>query len=807
MKIRVALLVALVCVLAAESLASDGSVRSIVLPPEKANPVPFKRFDTPPVIDGRLDDAVWQTATVLDNFYQIQPGDHVPPSRKTQVLLGYDATHFYIAFRAFDEKDKVRVSVPKRDAIFQDDFVGCYLDTFNDRRKAYILFFNPLGIQADGVFNEGNYENQEDYSVDLVFESKGTVHDDGFTVEAAIPFKSLRYVAGSDKLWGAHFFRRIQRFDRELDSWMPMSRDESGTLNKAGHLSGLDGLSTERTLELIPSLTLSETGRRTTAYPPAQPSPLDPGRFVNAPVGFDPGLTLKYTLTPTVTLNFTANPDFAQVEADAPVVTANQRFPIFYAEKRPFFLEGIEIFNTLSTVVHTRTIVDPDYAAKLTGKVGKWTFGLLGASDNAPGNYSDDERADPTLLPSIERYLDKNSTVGVLRLKRDVGSESNLGLFATSYDFVDSHNRLGGVDGRFRLDDKTTTSFEVIGTATRGFFYDPETDSTNYRTGNGFGYAWDVDYTGRNFGWNLNGRGRTKDYRALVGFTPRTNTNSETAFVRFSNDPRQDKLFISWRLTNFVSANFDWSARLQGWNNGTRLMTNWKWQTYLVVGTDFGYERLFEEEFGPKRTATHAGAFYGDDPERSVKPHSIFFELGTTPSRKVSGGLFMGTIREAFDFDFGAGPRYPRVSPAALANPFAPLDPGAGHTFDVFAWFNYTPIPTLTSSFQYTKAKLTRDDTGLVAFDDNIFSLRSTYQFTRFTFARARIDYDTLAARAQGQFLFGWTPNPGTSFYVGYNDDLNYRGYSPFTGVYEPGFRRNGRTFFVKMSYLFRVSV
>jgi hypothetical protein len=787
---------------------ADSPAGSITLPPEKANPVQFTRFETPPTIDGRLDDAVWQKATVLKDFYQVQPGDNVKPSRETQVLLGYDSTHLYMAFRAFDDdKDKIRATIPKRDQIFADDFVGCYLDTFDDRRRAYILFFNPLGVQADGVFNEGNVENQEDYSVDLVFESKGTVDDEGFTVEVAIPFKSLRYVAGKERRWGAHFFRRIQRFDRELDSWMPLSREASGTLNKAGHLVGLDGISTERTLELIPSLTLSESGRRVSAFPPGQFSPLDQGRFVNDPIGFDPGLTLKYTLTPTVTLNFTANPDFAQVEADAPVITANQRFPIFYAEKRPFFLEGIEIFSTQSTIVHTRTIVDPDYAVKLTGKLGRTTFGLLGATDNAPGNYSEEEREDPTLLPSIERFLDKNSTVGVLRLKRDVGSESTLGLFATSYDFVDRHNRVAGVDGRFRLDKKTTTSFEVIATNTRAYFYDPNTDRYEYRTGNGFGYAWDVDYTGRNFGYNFNGRGRTTNYRADVGFTPRTNTNSETAFFRFSNDPRQDRTFISWRLMTISSTNFDWSGRMQNLNQAVRFITNWKYQTYLFLGTDVGYERLFEEEFGPKRSATQAGAFFGDDPERSARPWDVSFEVGTSPSEKVSGSVFMGTIRHAFDFDFGAGPRFPRVSPAALANPFAALDPGPGHTFDVFANISYTPFKALTTSLVYNKSKLTRDDTGLVAFDDNIFSLRSTYQFTRFTFARARIDYDTLEARARGQFLFGWTPNPGTSFYAGYNDDLNYRGYSPFTGRYEPGFQRNGRTFFIKMSYLLRMGV
>src|SRR5207249_6586138 len=235
-----------------------------------------------------------------------------------------------------------------------------------------------------------------------VMESKGTLTSDGWTVEVAIHFKSLRYVAGKDKLWGAHFFRRIKRFNNELDMWMPINRDISSWLAQEGHLAGLEGISTERTLELIPSLTLSETGKRKATLSSAQLAAgmLDPGRMVNEPIKFDPGLTGKYTITPNVTLDFALNPDFAQVESDQLVVTANQRFPIFFPEKRPFFLEGIDIFNTAIAAVHTRTIVDPDHAVKLTGKVNRNTFGLLVASDNGPGNLSEDDRAFITADPA-----------------------------------------------------------------------------------------------------------------------------------------------------------------------------------------------------------------------------------------------------------------------------------------------------------------------------------------------------------------------------------------------------------------------
>jgi hypothetical protein len=157
-----------------------------------------------------------------------------------------------------------------------------------------------------------------------------------------------------------------------------------------------------------------------------------------------------------------------------------------------------------------------------------------------------------------------------------------------------------------------------------------------------------------------------------------------------------------------------------------------------------------------------------------------------------------------FDYDFGAGPKFPRVSPAALANPNAPLDPGPGNTNDITASFVWRPAEAFRASIDYTKSRLVRIDTRRTAYDQNLWSLRASYYFTRFTFARARMNYDTLAARVRGQFLLGWTPHPGTSLYIGYNDDLNYNGYSPFTNQFERGLRRNQRTFFIKMSYLLR---
>lgn len=796
---------------------------SFVVPPEKSKPIVLPKFEKPPVIDGKLDEEVWQKAVVLKDFYQIQPGDNVAPSRPTQVLLGFDARFLYIAFKATDEPDKVRVTVAKRDNIFQDDYVGFYLDTFNDKRKAFEVFFNPLGIQADGLLTEGR---GEDFSVDLLLESKGIVHETGYDVEISIPFKSLRFEAGKGKLWGAHFFRRIKRFEDELDSWMPFSRSIDSNLSQAGHLTGLEGISVERTIELIPSLTVSQNSRFVRSFLPPSLASTDPGRIVHEPVGLDLGLTAKFIPSSAVTVDLAINPDFAQVEADQLVVTANQRFPIFFPEKRPFFLEGIDIFQTPVTVVHTRAIVDPDLAIKTTGKLGRNTFGLMVASDNGPGNLNADDRGtlhgcrerralDPNVVCNAEKILDKNAYIGVLRLKRDVGKENSLGLLATSYNFIEKHNQVLGVDGRFRLDKQTTASFQLIGTTSRNFFFDPNdgeaVDGTRYRTGNGFGYTVDYNVSGRNWGWELYGEGFTQDYRADVGFFQRTNSNFNFAFLRYNSDPNPKKKIISYHVHTANHVDYDWQGRIYTWESENLVEWRLPRNSWAGVWWEPGYERLFDHEFGPTREAKPCNplltcTFFGPDTERSSNKQHLSFYGGSNLSKTISFNAQLTQRWGHFDLDFGTGTgKYPRVSPAALLlGEDAPLDPGRGKLLQFNSSITYQPTNELRASFSINRQELKRYDTDRYAFKINILTLRGTYQFTKATFARVILDYNTLNSRLRSQALFGWTPSPGTAFYAGYNDDLNYSTPHPFTQQIVPGFRRNSRTLFIKMSYLIR---
>ncbi len=829
------------CIAAAGQSASPSPGKTnavkhtVAIPLEKAKPIIVPRFDQPPVIDGKLDDEVWKTAVVFKDFYQTNPGDNIAPSKPTEAMLGYDARTLYLAFHCYDEPDKIRATVAKRDEIFNEDNVRIFLDTFNDQRRAYLLGWNPLGVQGDAIMTEGE---GQDFSFDIVMESKGMIVSDGWTLEVAIPFKSLRYEAGKGKLWGIHIWRNIDRFNDEIDSWMPNSRDISSLLSQAGHITGLEGVSTEHTLEVIPSMTVSKGGKRVATLTPAQldgdPTLLDPGRFQNDPLKLDVGVTAKYGITPTVTLDLAVNPDFAQVEADQTVVTANQRFPIFFEEKRPFFLEGIDIFQTPIQAVHTRAIVDPDLAVKLSGKRGKNTFGLLVASDNAPGNFSEEDRQqDPVSLASIARFIDKNAYVGILRLKRDVGKQSYIGLVMTSYNFIEKHNQLGGIDGRIQISKQKTFRFQVAGSTSRRCFFEPALDAhrpgpsdgcfvgfdrdadgnptgpseTNsyYRTGNGLAYRWSYNRDGRNFYYGANGNGQTQDYRADLGFTRRLNTNYAGGYVGYASEQKPKAKLIRWNINDNLGTNFNWQGLSQNFFHEISMSLSFQRNTYLGFGFNNGYERVFEEEFGLKRTATHSGAFFGR-PERSTSQYGFYVYGGTKPNQKVSINANFNFSYNSFDYDFGALPKFIRVSPAGLADPDAALDPGPGSALNFEIGVQYQPTKPLNISMDFTQSKLRRNDTGLLAFQDNIYSLHATYQFSRFIFARARVDYDTLSSNARGQFLFGYTPNPGTAFYIGYNDDLTYNGLNPFTSQFEPGFRRNGRTFFIKLSYLFRKS-
>jgi hypothetical protein len=743
---------------------------------DKSAPVQIPVVDTPPQVDGRLDDAAWSHAVVLSGFVQTSPGDNIAASQPTEVLLCRDRETLYVAFRAHDEAGAVRATVARRDDILADDYVGMYLDTFDDRRKAYVLFFNPFGIQSDAVMTVAQ---GMDFSVDVLMRSVGVVSEQGYTVEVAIPFKSLRCALGTGAAWGVHFVRSIKRLD-EMDSWMPVRRDVASLLKQSGHVTGFDGVAGARTLELIPSLTLSAAAQRV-----ADPGGVPGGRIAAQPTQTDPGGTLKYTISSGVATSLAINPDFAQVEADEPVVTGNQRFPIYYAEKRPLFLEGIDVFQTPLNIVHTRTVVDPDVAVNLTGKQGREGFGLLLASDKAPGNYSEAERADPTLLPQISRYLDKSAVAGVLRLRHDLGRESSLGLVATTRDFVDDHNHVVGGDGRFRIDDRSSATLQAVGTFSRlaGSEHD------------GFGYSWRFDRQTRRSLFIINGEGRSPGYRAESGFTTRTDTHLGSVFLQVGPEAKPNAQLLSWDVHNLAILNGGWAGGLQDWYRRTGFTLHLRRQTNVTLDESDSETRLIASEF--------AGGFAGA-PERRRHARSLRLAVDSTPVGAITLAIAYRPFWGEFDYDFGNGPRFPRVSPAALVDPHAPLDPGGGTGHDLDLSADVHPSRQLRLTLAFTRSLLRRDDNGRVALDERILSLRSLYQFTRIGALRLRADYDTLGNTLRTQALLAFTPSPDTSLYIGVNHDAGLDGFSPLTSAPEPGLRLHDRTLFIKLSYLLR---
>ncbi|HEX3101373.1 MAG TPA: DUF5916 domain-containing protein, partial [Pyrinomonadaceae bacterium] len=672
------------------------------MPPEKSRPINIPKIAEGIVIDGKVDELAWKQAAVFKDFYQTGPGYNVAPSRPTEVYMMYDEHNLYVAFKCWDEKDQIHASVAKRDNVFNEDNVRMWLDTYDDQRRAYVLGFNPLGIQQDGIYTEGK---GADFSVDIVMESKGVIEDWGWSVEVKIPFKSLRYTAGKGKKWGFSAARNIDRFNDEFDEWLPDDRDVSGFLIKHGRISGLDEIKYERTLEVVPSITVSQTSERVAA------NEIAAGRFVNHPIKNDIGVNLKYTLSPNVTLDAAINPDYAEIEADAPVVAANQRFPIFFQEKRPFFLEGQDIFNSPLQVFYSRTIIDPDVALKLSGKTGKTSFGMLVASDNAPGNYTEDERTlndqclqrqhiNPTLNCPLAPFIDKNALFGIVRLKRDFGASNNIGFFGTSRIFPKNRNFTGGFDGTLKLDASTVMTFQAVGTHSLKNFYDPNTDTSPYRNGNGFGYFWSLDHTKDTHGWYAEIFGRTQDYRADAGFTRRTNTNQAFFAYRESTKSKPKAKVIRVNFNQFVRYTFDWAGRTQYALGGVGVNAQLRGNLFVSFEGGDQFEKNYEEEFGPKRNPVTGlgGAFFGDPTRQATQPY-MSANLNKTVSKKFNLYAFLGSIWGAFDYDFGAGNRYPRVSPAYNAwirggrvGPEPALDPGPGHQYDAQFGFEYKPI-------------------------------------------------------------------------------------------------------------------
>ena len=728
------------------------------------------RTDTPPSVDGRLDDAVWRNAARITEFVQQEPLDGAPATEETEVYIAYDSSNIYLGFYAhYSDPTMMRANRVDRDrAARGDDLFTVYFDTFLDQQRAYVFSVNGYGVQGDSILGSrsagggsrrgggggggprGGFTGppRGDDSWDALFSSGGQIVADGFTAEMAIPFKSLRYPPRGDNIahqWGLQIVRRIRGKD-ETAVWSPVSRDVAGFLPQMGVLSGMTSLSTSRNIEILPTFTTFQFGsinNSTGEFETKDPSP-------------EGGLNFKYGVTSNLTADLTFNPDFSQIESDRPQVEINQRFALFFPELRPFFLEGAEIFQVRApvTLVHTRTIVDPRYGAKLTGKVGRATVGVMYANDEAAGAVNDP--LDPRFEQSAQTFVG--------RIRYDLYSESFLGAIFTDREFMDGHSRLAGLDSNFRLGDTHSFGFSALGTQHR----DLDGLETN-------GYLFDANFskTGRNLSYSVNSYVLSPDFETDVGFVRRTDQRLTFSNVSYRWWP--ESWLINWGPQFSFGRNYNFDGILEDEN--------------VQAGLNFSFSNNIRFGINGNRDMEWFGGidFY--------KTRYDFFGVVNTSRVLSIGGGFNWGDQVYFD----------------------PTRPFLGRDTGLRAFITFRPVSRFQSQVNITTSRFTdplnlfdpllntgeRSEDGLI-FDVKIYRALSTYQFTDRLLFRNISEYNTFDKTLGLNFLLTYRVNSGTAFYVGY-DDRYQQGLRYDEELFPTArFQQTNRAIFTKIQYLFR---
>ena len=719
------------------------------------------RADEPPRVDGLLDDAIWQSATRLTEFMQIRPVEGAPATEATEVWVAFDSRNIYFAMHAhYSDPSIARANRVDRDQTRSDDTISVYFDTFLDQQRAYVFSVNGYGVQGDslmgssrggGGFSGGGGGGRGggfrggggfsfsgvpsgDSSWNALFESAGTLVADGWTAEMSIPFKSLRYPSSDSHRWGFQVVRSISGKD-ETVVWSPVLRGNAGFMSQMGVLDGLSGLSTSRNIELLPTFTAVQVGSldtNTGGFPEeAQP---------------EGALNVKYGITSNLTLDFTYNPDFSQIESDLQQIEVNQRFPLFFPELRPFFLEGQEIFQTRgpANLLHTRTIVDPRYGGKITGKVGKTTIGLLFANDEAPGKV---DLADDPAFGQTANFL-------VGRVRYDLYAESYIGAIFTDREFLDQYSRVGGVDANFRLGRTQTVSMS--------FFQAQHRDSAGVeRTGPG----WSFNYNnrGRNLTYSFSTDGLDPDFRTETGFVRRVDTQRARANVSYRWYP--ESWIISWGPRVSYDRNYDFEGILQDEGKNVGLSMSFAKSINVQLSVNRDMERFLGTNFD--KTRYSAGG-------------------GVNTSRRIGFGGFLNWGDQVLFSE----------------------TPFLGDAVSVNIFLNVRPSSRFQTNVNMSTSRLVDPSTFEAIFDVKIFRAFSTFQFSERLLLRNIMEYNTFNRTLGANVLLTYRVNSGTVFYIGY-DDRYQQGDLIFDDNDDPlyfttDFERTNRAFFTKVSYLFR---
>jgi len=729
------------------------SVTEIVVP----------RVDRPPVLEDFLDmksapDWEGKLARVTE-FIQFTPSNGASATQRTDVYLCYDHVNIYVIFVAFDSEPKrLRARLARRETVQTDDVVEVLFDTFMDGQRGYVFAANPYGVQIDSLWTEvGEYDD----SFDTLWYSRGRLTSQGFVVWMAVPFRSLRFPTRPEQTWGVQFVRFIPR-NNEDDTWPHRSSRIQGRLNQVATLRGLEGISPGRNFQLIPYGAL-RSFRALDLRDPLAP------RFVSESAQVDVGLDAKFVFRDSLVLDVALNPDFSQVESDEPQITLNQRFEVLFPEKRPFFLENANFFQTPINLLFTRRIADPQFGARLTGKLGRFNIGGLLIDDQSPGKR----------VPDNNPLAGRRAGFGVFRLSRDFPHQSSLGVMFTERRLQGSLNRVVGLDGRWKLNPNWVASGQAVTSWTRSL------DGSETA---GPAYQLRIERVGRQFNHFLEYQDRSPGFRTMSGFDPRPDIRA--VHYRGSFDVRPEGVVVSWGPRFWLDQVWD--------HTGTRLdsiANPWfnvelKGQTIISAGYTNTRERLRPQDFpGLPNNIDLSHADWG------VTLRSNFLS-----QLNISANYFRGN---AINF-----------TPIATQLP------------DLARWTNarftvtIRPVARLRIDNTYLLNRITDRSTEASIFNDHVIRSKWTWQFTRELSLRTILQYNaTIANRGlssadprknfNADMLITYLVNPWTALYVGYNSNL--QNIDPALTITPSGplrtrarFLDDSRQFFVKFSYLFR---
>jgi hypothetical protein len=747
--------------------AADGRGRPTVTIP---------RVETEVIVDGNLDEAAWGQAARLTGFSQYEPVDGRPAEERTEVRVWYAPSAIYFGIMAYDRNPgSIRATRADRDNIDSDDHVIIYLDTFNDHRRAFFFGVNPLGIQQDGVRSEGAasagniFGGNVDRNPDYFYESRGRVTDSGYVVEVKIPFKSLRYPGNGPQNWGINFLRRIQRTGYN-DTWTDVRRASASFLLQGGTIDGLHNLQRGLVVEAQPFVTASANGFRNSGT----------GAFEREDVDPEAGLNLRLGLT-SISLDATINPDFSQVESDVSQVTVNQRFALFFPEKRPFFLEGIELFSTSNQLVYTRQIVNPIVGTKVTGKFGNFGVAYLTALDQV------DEDGDGE---------DEDVLFNVTRLRRDFGSNSLVGVTVTDRSVFGSsdYNRVVAGDVRYVF--------------AKLYYFESQLGGSWDRTGGSDQVSspiWklELDRTGRSWGFNYQVNAIGEDFRTRSGFINRNNIVTARAFNRLTWYGARGALLEN--VTTRFGPNRIWRYGDLG---GDAIEGNEQITTSFQFRGGWEIDTEIRRDFVDFDQADYQGLEidFGSGP--------VAFQVSDGASG-LNGSISLET--PTFQgFDAGIGFEFGRT---------AIFDEGAlGNKMEVEAFVALRPAAGLRIEFSTEYGKLTRAEDGSEFARAIVPRLKVEYQPTRSLFFRVVGDYLSertaalidpttglpillggvpIGAEDDNGFrldlLGSFEPTPGTVAFLGYGSSMVSNKTLGFGDL-----RRINDGFFVKLAYQFR---